>query len=320
LYQVEIKQGGRTEKYSVQAGSNLLKFLKEKNFYLDSPCGGKGFCGKCKVRIVKGDSTRNGCLPDELGHLSFIERNRGIRLACRVHINENLVVELPEGGQKGAAILTDGDYEVSLNPMVTKKYMEFAKPSVKDQTSDVDRVEKALNLPGGMHHTTMRTLPDILRTNDFNITATLFREDIIAIEGGDSSKTKYGVAIDIGTTTMVGFLMDLTTGQQIDVYSTINPQRDYGADVITRSDFTVENQDGLNILGSLVRDEINKMLDTFQKRWGIHRENIYHIIVVGNTIMMHLFAGLPVKNIAVPFVFFPAPIVGFVNLLLPAAL
>lgn len=303
MYQVEVRQGNRSEKYSVPAGYNLLKLLKEKGFYMDSLCGGRGFCGKCKVRIVKGDTVMGQCSPDEAGHLSFIERKEGIRLACRVQVNEDLAVEVPEGGQREAAILTDGKSDVALNPKVVKRYMELPKPSLDDQVSDVDRLEKALEAPGRLHPALIKGLPETLRAHDFKVTAVLFGRDIIAVEGGDTSDAKYGVAVDIGTTTMVGFLMDLTTGQQLDVYSALNPQRQYGADVITRTDFTVENENGLDILSKLVRDEINSMLEAFCRRWAIRPDTIYHMTVVGNTIMMHLFAGLSVKNIAVsPFI------------------
>jgi len=303
LYQVEVRQGNRSEKYSVPAGYNLLKLLKEKGFYMDSLCGGRGFCGKCKVRIVKGDTAMGQCSPDEAGHLSFIERKEGIRLACRVQVNEDLAVEVPEGGQREAAILTDGKSDVALNPKVVKRYVELPKPSLDDQASDVDRLEKALEAPGRLHPALIKGLPETLRAHDFKVTAVLFGRDIIAVEGGDTSDAKYGVAVDIGTTTMVGFLMDLTTGQQLDVYSALNPQRQYGADVITRTDFTVENENGLDILSKLVRDEINSMLEAFCRRWAIRPDTIYHMTVVGNTIMMHLFAGLSVKNIAVsPFI------------------
>lgn len=303
MYQVEVRQGNRSEKYSVPAGYNLLKLLKEKGFYMDSLCGGRGFCGKCKVRIVKGDTAMGQCSPDEAGHLSFIERKEGIRLACRVQVNEDLAVEVPEGGQREAAILTDGKSDVALNPKVVKRYVELPKPSLDDQASDVDRLEKALEAPGRLHPALIKGLPETLRAHDFKVTAVLFGRDIIAVEGGDTSDAKYGVAVDIGTTTMVGFLMDLTTGQQLDVYSALNPQRQYGADVITRTDFTVENENGLDILSKLVRDEINSMLEAFCRRWAIRPDTIYHMTVVGNTIMMHLFAGLSVKNIAVsPFI------------------
>lgn len=303
LHQVEIRQGNRSDKCWVPAGYNLLKLLKEKGFYLDSPCGGRGFCGKCKVRIVRGDVTKNQCLPDEMGHLSFIERKGGIRLACRVEVNEDLVVELAESGQRDAAILTDGKSDVALNPTVVKRYVELPKPSLDDQDSDVDRLEKALGAPGKLYLNVMKDLPEILRDNGYKVTAVFFDGDIISVEAGDTSHVKYGVAVDIGTTTMVGFLMDLATGRQLDVYSAINPQRQYGADVITRTDFTIENENGLDVLSGLVRDEINNMLKAFCQRWGINPINIYHMTVVGNTIMMHLFAGLPVKHIAVsPFI------------------
>ncbi|NLX69946.1 MAG: DUF4445 domain-containing protein [Clostridiales bacterium] len=303
MYEVEIRQGDRLEKHPVSEGQNLFSLLKEKGFFMDSPCGGKGICGKCKVKIIRGESTRKGHLRDELGHLPFAERDAGIRLSCRVRITEDLVVELPEASQRDAAIMTDGNYDVVLNPVVSKQYIELSKPTVEDQTSDVERIEKRLGLSGKLHPDIMRDIPDILRANDFKVTATLFEQNIISVEGGDTSEKKYGLAVDLGTTTMVGFLMDLNTGRQIDVYSAINPQRQYGADVITRSDYTVENRDGLDTLSSLVREEINNMLAGFYKKHGIDAQNLYHITVVGNTIMMHLFAGLPVKNIAVsPFI------------------
>lgn len=303
MYQVEIRQGSRIEKYSVPAGYSLFRLLKEKGFYMDSLCGGKGFCGKCKVRIVQGDISKGRCSPDEAGHLSFVERKEGIRLACRVQINEDLAVEVPEGIQRDAAILVEGKGDVVLNPRVVKRYVELSKPLLDDQASDVDRIEEVLGAPGRLRPAALRGLPETLRAHDFKVTAVFFDQDIIAVEGGDTSETKYGVAVDIGTTTMVGFLIDLTTGQQLDVYSAINPQRQYGADVITRTDFTLENEDGLALLSKLVRDEINNMLRAFCQKWAIRSDMIYHMTVVGNTIMMHLFAGLPVRNIAVsPFI------------------
>ncbi|NLO81463.1 MAG: DUF4445 domain-containing protein [Clostridiales bacterium] len=302
MYEVRIRQGNRVEKYSVPEGQNLFSLLKEKGFVMDSPCGGKGICGKCRVKIVEGENVRKGHLPDEMGHLSSAERNEGVRLSCRVRVTENLVVELPEAGQRDAAIMIEGDYDTALNPAVSKYYIELPKPNIEDQASDVERIERQLNMLGKIHPDIMRFIPDTLRENEFKVTATLFEQNIIAVEGGDTSDKKYGLAVDIGTTTMVGFLMDLNNGRQIDVYSAINPQRQYGADVITRSDFTVENKEGLDILSRLVREEINNMLAGFYKKHGISPQNLYHITMVGNTIMLHLFAGFPVKNIAVsPF-------------------
>ena len=303
MYEVEIRQEDRIEKFMVPKGQNLFSLIKEKGFIIESPCGGKGICGKCRVKIVKGEAAGNGHFPDERGHLSFSDMNNGVRLSCRVRVTEDLVVELPEASHKDAVIMTDGNYDTALNPLVSKHYIELPRPALGDQVSDVERIERQLGLSGRTHPDIMRHIPDILRKNEFKVTTVLFGEDIIAVEGGNTSGKKYGLAVDIGTTTMVGFLMDLSDGRQIDVYSAINPQRQYGADVITRSDFTVENKEGLDILSRLVRDEINAMLLGFYKKHGISPQNLYHITLAGNTIMMHLFAGLPVKNIAVsPFI------------------
>ena len=113
MYEVRIRQGNRVEKYSVPEGQNLFSLLKEKGFVMDSPCGGKGICGKCRVKIVEGENVRKGHLPDEMGHLSSAERNEGVRLSCRVRVTENLVVELPEAGQRDAAIMIEGDYDTA---------------------------------------------------------------------------------------------------------------------------------------------------------------------------------------------------------------
>ena len=110
------------------------------------------------------------------------------------------------------------------------------------------------------------------------------------------------VAVDIGTTTIVGTLIDLCTGDEIGIYSTLNPQKMYGDDVISRISHTIENKDGLKKLQQTVLESLNTMFDFFEQKYNISAENIYHVNFVGNTVMIHLLAGLPVENIAsVPF-------------------
>lgn len=303
MYLIRVRQGTHNEKeLKAEPNMNLLRLLQANGFSIASPCGGKGFCGKCKVRVIDGEHTKSSFYTDEMSYLSSIEKEMGFRLACRVKVEEDLLIEIPEEGSR-AIILTQGDSSVMLNPIVKKKHLTLAEPTVEDQLSDVERVEKALSLSGKISPSFMSLLPEILRRNKFDVTAVIYDNEVIAVESGDTTSHIYGLAVDIGTTTMVGFLMDLTTGEQVSVYSALNPQRPYGADVITRTDYTVENEDGLKTLSSLIRSEINHMLGYFYDECSIRPDQIYHVTLVGNTIMMHIFADLPVKNIAVsPFI------------------
>src|SRR5690606_24406192 len=131
-------------------------------------------------------------------------------------------------------------------------------------------------------------IPDILRFNDFKVTAVLYYDDIVEIEPGDTESINYGIAIDVGTTTIVGFLINLNTGEEIGIYSSLNPQSPYGADVMTRIDYTMTRAEGLSLLGQLLRDEINRMIHHFCYQYKISSQNIYEIVFVGNTVMMHI--------------------------------
>lgn len=304
MYTVEVMEGNKPgRKISAQPDENLLRLLQRSGFSIPSPCGGKGSCGKCKVKIREGRSTETPMADDEKNRLSSEEIKAGYRLACRIKVHEDLVVEVPASDEKEACILSAGEKNIPLKPLLTKKRLILSKPSINDQKSDVERIEEALNLPGRIPPPLIGDIPDLLRRNDFEVTAVLFGEEIIGIEGGDTSAEKYGLAVDIGTTTMVGYLLDLSTGDQIGTCSVLNPQRVHGADVVTRIDYTVENKSGLNILSDLVRDEINGMLSYFADNFGIPSARVYHMTVVGNTTMMHIFARLPVRNIALaPFI------------------
>ncbi|MGI6705298.1 MAG: ASKHA domain-containing protein [Clostridia bacterium] len=304
MFTVEVVWGTERKRLSAESGINLLKLLKREGMEIPSPCGGKGFCGKCKVQILKGDKTRTGHSPSEMDHLTAMEIQEGYRLACHVLVEEDLSISYGDGKKDEATILIDGKVmKTSLQPAVQKVFLELALPSVHDQRSDGERLLDAMGPGTKLKRDILRELPEVLRDNDYKVTVTKWLNEVIHVEGGNKTDQQYGVAVDIGTTTMVGYLLDLNTGSQLDVYSMLNPQRSYGADVITRTDYTVENANGLEFLSGLVHQELNRMLEVFEERQSIRKENIYQMVVVGNTIMMHIFAGLPVRNIAVsPFI------------------
>ena len=273
-------------------GQNLLSLFTEHGLVLPSPCGGKGICGKCKVKIL-GQTRTN---PAEY------------RLACQVRVSGDLTVELPDVEEK-ARIMMDSDHTVSLDPLITERLITLPTPTVGDQTSDVERVEQALGLPGCINPELFPALPAILRTSGYTLSAVLSGDEVLTLQTvhqdqlAASEQRLYGVALDLGTTTMVGYLLDLTTGQQLSTYAALNPQRLHGADVISRVDYTVEHENGLTELSQLVRAEINKMIAYFSRHDPTLPQSIYQMAIVGNTIMLHLLAGLEVENIAVaPFI------------------
>ncbi|HHY83506.1 MAG TPA: DUF4445 domain-containing protein [Clostridiales bacterium] len=290
-----------TRKTEVKQGQDLLTYLREKGHRLASPCGGKGVCGKCRVRILEGERTLNQPYPGIQG-ITLDEWQKGWRLACKTMMNEELVVEIPDMWNTDANILVSGDYEVTLQPCIKKIYLELPKPSIEDQTSDTDRLLRALGYGEILDLALVQSIPDIMSEHDYKVTAILHDNTVIGVEGGDTTGTLYGVAVDIGTTTIVGTLIDLNTGDEVGVYSTLNPQKSHGDDVISRIGYTIENEKGLQTLQQLVLDCFNRMFDYFEGRFNVPGRNIYHVNIAGNTVMIHLFSGMPVKNIAsVPF-------------------
>lgn len=265
---------------------------------ISGPCGGNGTCGKC--RVIVSTKIKNEITDSEKKHLTEDEISNGMRLSCDVDVTEDMEIIVPNDGQ--SEIMTSGRNITSkLMPYIKKKHVKLDTPSLENQDSDCERLEKAVNAK--IDYDCMDKIPDMLRENDFDVTAITVDNRIIAVEPKDTESKNYGIALDIGTTTMAGFLYDLTTGKQIGVYSAMNPQRPFGADVISRTDYTMENENGVKTLSDLVVNEINKMIQYFGEKHNVSSTDIYHMTLVGNTIMMHIFARLPVKNIAVsPFI------------------
>ncbi|HZK34045.1 MAG TPA: ASKHA domain-containing protein, partial [Bacillota bacterium] len=279
------------------SGKNLLDHLRTMDLDLIAPCGGKGLCGKCMVKILMGPSVLSTPY-SENEVISQEEWIKGYRLACRIEIQEDLEVQLMETYSGRANILTDGYYSASLDPLVKKRYFQIDKPDIEDQRADTDRIESIANGIDILDIDLIKELSYTLNRFDYKVTLAYTNDEIISIEGGDTAHDCYGLALDIGTTTIAGVLINLNTGEELGVYSSINPQKQYGDDVISRIDYTMENKHGLKKLSSLLVQEINRMLTYFENQYHIRKNNIYHLNLVGNTIMIHMLVGAPVGQIA----------------------
>src|SRR3989475_7515341 len=191
---------------------------------------------------------------------------------------------------------------VIIDPNVRKVYRDLAEPDLHDQRSDVARLRDALTAEG--HDMVagvpvLRTVPKTLRDAGFKITAVLAGEHLVAIEPGDTTEECFGVAFDVGTTTLVGTLMNLRTGMAAAVRSTLNGQAPFGADVISRISHAMNGAESIEELRSAVVSTMNGILDELYREAGVAPERTYEAVVVGNVTKLHLLLGIDPAPIAV---------------------
>jgi uncharacterized 2Fe-2S/4Fe-4S cluster protein (DUF4445 family) len=286
----------------VPEGADLYHALKSQGVYLVSSCGGKGTCGKCKVKIVEGRAEAIS-----QGNLGQRERDEGLVLACQTFPRSDLVIEIPKEsmlavGDKIAISKSRDLFElfesfgVEVTPMVNHRCLPVPPPTIHDNIGDMERLKRALGALGleGMRfsHGFVSSMAKALRDAGWKIILG-YTEDLEAVfvDSGNEYGDKYGIAVDIGTTTVVVYLVDLADGRLIDVGSTYNSQIRYGDDVITRIVHATEGG-GLNELRDVVVADINDLLRPLVERHSLDRNDIEAVVISGNTTMSQLFWGL----------------------------
>ena len=285
----------------VLAGSLVLEAAARAGIIIETPCGGRGTCGKCRVVV------RNGCSEQtdtEKRLLSSDELAEGTRLACQTKVLADTTVTVPEASRFfEQRILTTGVGGTSrLCPAVTKRAVRVPEPTLDDQRADADRVRAELgDAELRIDLGAARQLAATLRAVPYHLTAVLYGDELIAFEPGDTADCCYGAAFDVGTTTVVGCLLDLASGHQAAVASRTNPQVSFGDDVITRIAHASEDH-GLAELQAKIVECINDILDELTAAAGVPREAVYEATVVGNTTMNHLLLGVDPTYVAqMPF-------------------
>ncbi|MFC1631780.1 ASKHA domain-containing protein [Candidatus Omnitrophota bacterium] len=300
----------------VSKGRDLLSAAVTAGVHLHAGCGGDGVCGRCKVIIKKGD------VKTELsGRISLQERQKGYVLACQTTIHGNVEVEVPQESRldldqvseedlkllrlkglysqavdvdKGKSLLEHGLF--AHGPLATKLYLELPPPSLSDTVSDLERLYREIKknrdiqiLQTGL--TNIKRLGRLFRESDWRVTVLLGKRngtvEIVAVEPGDTSQRNYGVALDIGTTTVSGQLVNLNTKEILGTKATHNKQASFGSDVITRIIYATE-EDGLEKLHHAVIDNINAIIKALVKEHDINLNDVNGVVCAGNTTMMHL--------------------------------
>jgi uncharacterized 2Fe-2S/4Fe-4S cluster protein (DUF4445 family) len=286
----------------VPPGTTLFSAAHWIGLPIDSTCGGRGTCGKCKVQVLQGGAEitiadRKQLRPSEL--------EAGWRLSCQAKVYEDTTVTVPELLRVPKAATMGVNRLVLLDPNVRKVYVELTEPDLEDQRSDVERLRDALTAEGFDMKSdlrVLRTLPAILRASEFKVTPVLGGDQLIAVEPGDTREESYGVAFDLGTTTVVGTLMNLRTGMAEAVRSTLNGQAPFGADVISRISHGMQGDEAKAELREAIQRTMNGILAELYESAGVDRNRVYEMVIVGNATMLHLLLGIDATPISMmPF-------------------
>lgn len=304
----------------VADGASLIRAAMDAGVHVNASCGGEGVCGKCRVIIEAGEVS--GGITEKLSHEDI---EKGYRQACLALVKSDLVVRVPIESAVDAEVLnaqrtprqTARIKEINLDdlkekglfvPPVEKKYLELPAPTVQDNLPDVTRLVSHLKLMHDEHRlevdiSVIRKISHVLRQNEFKVTATLARPvqegsktRIINVQPGDTTDRNCAIAMDIGTTTIYGQLLDLKTGRVLGEYGDFNGQISYGEDVISRIVYS-EKPGGLEKLNEVVLGTINKVIAKIIKKSGVDPDEISTITLAGNTTMTQLMLRIDPRSI-----------------------
>ena len=309
---ITFQPSGKTVK--VDKDTTLLEAGAQAGVYISSICGGDGICGKCRLIIKEGNIKAN---PTTL--LSREEIQKGYVLACQTTAEGDLEVEVPaESRAEREKILVDKDAQrfralypqarekvfFKYEPLVQKLYLELPKPTLQDNLADhlrlyreIRRKRKIPIMQSGLK--VLRILPKMLQESKGKITATIGMRgettEVIQIEEGDTTEESYGLAVDVGTCTVVAHLVNLNNSETIDAEATYNSQRVYGEEVTRRIIYA--ELKGPDKLREAIVNDINNLISTLISRNKIKLNDVMALVCAGNTTMVHLLLGLDPSQI-----------------------
>jgi len=279
---------------SCREGTLLSEAAREAGVSLISVCGGKGLCGKCKVKVTAGEvSPLTGA---EREHLSKEEIADGNRLVCQVLVLSDIAVYVPPESLSISQKLqlAGAEVEVPFEPVVEECLVALEPPSTGDAQSDFERLAQALQNQQRKAVTTadliaLKKIPALLRENNWKVRVSIRNGEVVDVRPPE--KSPFGIAVDLGTTKIAAYLIDLENGMTLAAEGIMNPQIPYGDDVISRITYATENN-GLR-LQQIVIEGLNELIGSLCP----DPESIVEMTLVGNTAMHHLFLGLPVKQL-----------------------
>ncbi len=318
-YQVIFQPSGNRGK--IEAEQSLLDAARTLSVELESVCGGAGVCGKCKVKIMEGYftrydvfSTQDHLTPptsEEIELLEEEERKEGFRLACLSRIQGDLVIYIPPEVERAKQlILEEGrEREFNLRPSVEGVYQELPAPTLQDNRGDAERLKEPLAEERGLNlfidYAVLQELPGVLRAENFHVLTDVWQEkEIVRVMPAQKTRPRrYGLAVDIGTTTVAAYLCDLDSGETRAQASNVNAQVAYGEDIISRITFCGQKAGNRKTMQRLIVDTVNELAQKVTAEVGGDTDDIIDATFVCNSVMHHLFLGLDPQNLGgSPFV------------------
>ncbi|MCH7794264.1 MAG: DUF4445 domain-containing protein [Proteobacteria bacterium] len=284
---------------SAAIGETFLEVAQAAGLELPATCGGRGQCRSCRIKVLDGDLPPPTIMDEvQLGHDEVHER---FRLSCQTKVIADCrVMVAPPKTEVGHQFLmgtggVEAAHRVGLDSGVEKRFIQAKTPDDEHhQTSDLEEVALALGLDAEVPVPLelLRELPGALRAQGGGLTVTSFNGEIIDIESGDTSGRKYGMAFDIGTTSIVGSLMDLETGAELASVGGINPQTVYGGDLMSRIAYAQFAPKKLQTLRAKVLNAVNGYAKQACAEAGVELRHVHKVVIVGNTCMHHIFLGI----------------------------
>ncbi|MFC2159371.1 ASKHA domain-containing protein [Actinomycetota bacterium] len=288
--------------------TNGLDAILNAGIGIKSVCAGKGTCGKCRILMM--DNDRKPPNNQESKILNKSETSHGVRLACQQIFDRDLKVYIPASSlsEEQKLQVKGEEIEFDIDPPVNKFHLKLKQASLDDLDSDFDRIRNTLNSEFNISIDridieTLKIMPGIIRSNSWDITVSIKDKEVINIEAGDKTASSYGLAIDLGTTKIAILLVDMVSGETVDSKGIMNPQISFGEDVMSRLNFSLQDQENLERIKNIAIERIREATKKLCSKNNILSSEILEMTLVGNTAMHHLFLGLPVKQLALsPFV------------------
>lgn len=299
---VKFEPHGKT--VHVLAGTTLLEAAVRAGLSLESPCGGRGTCGKCRLRVTGAPDSPTSA---ERSRLTAQELEDGVRLACQTQVKAPLTVEVPETSILASTFKILGGEEQAVADVsrasVKKIFVTLDRPDRDNEAPDLERLQSSIEEDFRVDLRLLRELPARLRRWNFSGTAVLAGRRLIDFEEGDTTAESCALAVDLGTTTIAVGLLDLTTGRERGVVTRMNPQTRFGDDVISRILYARQSTTGLSEMCEAVVSEVNDMILQLCRECDTRPERVYEAVLSGNTTMQQLFTCVdPFALGEVPFV------------------
>ncbi len=305
-YLVVFSPSGRRGRFA--EGTPLLEAARSLGVDIDSVCGGRALCGRCQVSVSEGEFPKHGIVSSE-DHLSeagdaemaYGER-RGLseerRLSCQAKIRGDLAIDVPETSQVHRQVVRKAHeaIELRIDPVVHPYYLEVPLPDMNDPRGDLERLREALKDEWGIETAywdvrVTQALQGVLREGDWKVTVAIHNDnEIIAVWPGFRDRL-YGMAVDVGSTTIAAHLCDMRSGEVVASAGRMNPQIRFGEDLMSRVSYIMLNDGGEHELIRVVREAINALAEELAGTADIAVQDIVEMTVVGNPIMQHLVLG-----------------------------